>query len=83
MYSNVIIKYNTSYNIIWGVFYMIIIRKKKLIVLGSFICLLLTVISLKTAFTKPKVVATVNLPVSNKVIVLDAGHGVPDERSRK
>jgi len=30
-----------------------------------------------------KTVQTVALPVNNKVIVLDAGHGVPDERSRK
>lgn len=28
-------------------------------------------------------VATVALPVSNKVIVLDAGHGFPDNRSIK
>lgn len=28
-------------------------------------------------------VPTVALPVSNKVIILDAGHGKPDERSRK
>jgi N-acetylmuramoyl-L-alanine amidase len=29
--------------------------------------------------TKNKTVATVALPVKNKVIVIDAGHGVPDE----
>ena len=29
--------------------------------------------------TKNKTVATVALPVNNKVIVIDAGHGVPDE----
>lgn len=28
-------------------------------------------------------VTTVALPVSNKVIVIDAGHGVPDERGTK
>ena len=59
---------------------MIVIRKRNLIIIGSLLCISLTAISLKSAFTKPKVVATVNLPVSNKVIVLDAGHGVPDER---
>lgn len=58
---------------------MIVLHKKRLILIGSLLCASLTAISLKTAFTKPKVVATVNLPVSNKVIVLDAGHGVPDE----
>ncbi len=29
--------------------------------------------------SEPKVVQTMTLPVSNKVIVLDAGHGTPDE----
>ena len=62
---------------------MIVLHKKKLVLLGSLLCVSLTAISLKSAFTKPKVVETMNLPVSNKVIVLDAGHGVPDERSRK
>ena len=32
---------------------------------------------------KENVVPTVALPVNNKVIVIDAGHGIPDERSRK
>ena len=31
--------------------------------------------------SKIKTVQTVALPVNNKVIVIDAGHGVPDERS--
>ena len=62
---------------------MIILRKKRLLLIGSLLCLSLTVVSLKSAFVSPKTVTTVNLPVSNKVIVLDAGHGVPDERSRK
>ena len=53
---------------------MIIIRKKRLLLIGSLLCASLTIFSLKSAFTKPKVVATVNLPVSNKVIVIDAGH---------
>ena len=62
---------------------MIVLHKKRLILIGSLLCLSLTAFSLKSVFDKPKIVATVNLPVSNKVIVLDAGHGVPDERSRK
>lgn len=62
---------------------MIVLHKKRLIQIGSLLCLSLTLISLKSAFTKPKTVATVNLPASNKIIVLDAGHGVPDERSTK
>ncbi|MBQ3409578.1 MAG: hypothetical protein IJH12_10305 [Clostridia bacterium] len=58
---------------------MIVLRKKRLILIGSFLCLSLTAISLKSAFIRPKTVATVTLPVSNKVIVIDAGHGIPDE----
>ena len=34
-------------------------------------------------FMKEKTVETVSLPSTNKVIVLDAGHGKPDERSRE
>ena len=30
-----------------------------------------------------KVVETTSTPVSGKTVILDAGHGVPDERSRK
>ena len=62
---------------------MIVIHKKRLVLIASLLCFSLAAFSLKAAFTSPKAVATVNLPVSNKVIVLDAGHGVPDERSRK
>jgi len=31
------------------------------------------------ATKEEKTIQTVSLPVSNKVIVLDAGHGVPDD----
>lgn len=62
---------------------MIILHKKRLILIGSMLCLSLTMFSLKSAFTIQKTVETVNLPASNRIIVLDAGHGIPDERSRK
>ena len=32
---------------------------------------------------KEKTVQTVATPVSNRVVIVDAGHGTPDERSRK
>ncbi len=51
---------------------MIVIRKKRLIIIGSLLCLSLTVFSLKSAFPNMQTVETVTLPVSNKVIVLDA-----------
>lgn len=53
---------------------MIVLHKKRLILIGSMLCLSLTMFSLKSAFTVSKTVETVNLPVSNRVIVLDAGH---------
>ncbi len=62
---------------------MIVIKKKRLIWISTLLCCSLCVVMLRNSFDSPKVVETVNLPVSNKVIVLDAGHGVPDERSRK
>lgn len=57
---------------------MIVIRKKRLI-------LILTCIVLSVSFcmvnmnSRMETVETVSFPVSQKVIVLDAGHGVPDE----
>jgi N-acetylmuramoyl-L-alanine amidase len=58
---------------------MIIIRKKRLIIMGTIFFLSLTAISLRTGFSKQNTVATMSLPVSNKVIIIDAGHGIPDE----
>ncbi len=58
---------------------MIIVSKKRLILITSMICISLTVLLVHSSLTGTQTVATVNLPVSNKVIVLDAGHGIPDE----
>ncbi len=43
------------------------------------ICFINITGGLKSEVTLP----TVSLPVSNKVIVLDAGHGSPDRRGRE
>ena len=58
---------------------MLYISKKK-------ICFILLIISIsfiscfsKISMNKENTIATVSLPVSNKTIVLDAGHGTPDE----
>lgn len=51
---------------------MIVIRKKRLIIIGSLLCLSLTVFSLVNTFPNMQTVETVTLPVSNKVIVIDA-----------
>lgn len=58
---------------------MIILSKKRLVLITCMICISLTAFMLKDSFIYKQTVETVNLPVSNKVIVIDAGHGVPDE----
>lgn len=61
-----------------GVFYMIILSKKRIMIITSIIMVALFAFAIQTNI-KTDVVQTVALPVSNKVIVLDAGHGKPDE----
>lgn len=51
---------------------MIIISKKRLIAITSVLCVSLTVFMLKDSFLQSEIIETVNLPVSNKVIVIDA-----------
>lgn len=67
---------------------MIILKKKRLVLVSLLCCLsiftflLASNVDKKTENeTKEKSIETVSLPTTNKVIVLDAGHGVPDERS--
>ena len=66
-----------------GCIFMIIISKKRIIILASFLCLCLFACGLAVNtenINKGKsVVETMSLPVTNKVIVIDAGHGKPDE----
>lgn len=61
-----------------GCFFMIILNKKRLLAMMSMICMSVFVFSFHIA-KEEKTVETVTLPVSNKMIVIDAGHGVPDE----
>lgn len=61
---------------------MIIINKKRILFITSIALASIFIFTfvLQTAkFDKQSTVPTVSLPVSNKVIVLDAGHGIPDE----
>ena len=57
---------------------MILIQKKRIIFVLSmvFISVFVYFFSLNTDQT----IETVSLPVTNKVVVIDAGHGLPDER---
>ena len=57
---------------------MIIIRKKRIITLISIIFVTLFIANIKID-KQEETVETVAIPVTNKVIVVDAGHGVPDE----
>ena len=59
---------------------MIIISKKRI----SFIIIVLVVTVFSYGITtmnskNKEAIATTSLPVSNKTIILDAGHGKPDE----
>lgn len=58
---------------------MIIISKKRLLKLFSVLTICLTVLFMQQLDVNTKSVPTVTLPVTNKVIVIDAGHGIPDE----
>lgn len=57
---------------------MIIIQKKRLIYLSLIVVISIFVCSM-TVNKSENTLQTVAIPVSNKVIVVDAGHGVPDE----
>ena len=60
---------------------MIVLSKKKILTwIGSVSIFIITLTFFNSFNTKQDTVQTVNLPVTNKVIILDAGHGVPDER---
>lgn len=60
---------------------MIILNRKRLIAMLSMVCISIFVFTFQIA-KEEKTVETVALPVTNKVIVIDAGHGVPDEGGR-
>lgn len=61
---------------------MVVINKKQILFYTGIIATFIFMYSI-TAYnvnnTKNETVSTVALPVNNKVIVIDAGHGVPDE----
>ena len=56
---------------------MLIINKKRLIFITMMI--MVSIISFRIIDNQEDTVATVTLPVTGKTIVLDAGHGYPDE----
>ena len=69
--------------------YMLVLSKKRITIMLCLVFVSLYAFSFKIANNminindKEKTVQTVATPVSNRVVIVDAGHGTPDERSRK
>lgn len=61
---------------------MIILKRKRIVFILSMVLVSMFVFMFQVT-DKKETIETVGLPVSNKVIVIDAGHGKPDERCRK
>ena len=63
---------------------MLILKKKRIIIMMCMIFISLYAFSFKIAnenvIGEEKTTATVSMPVSDKVVIVDAGHGSPDER---
>ena len=57
---------------------MFIIKKKNIIIIMLIIAILLIFFLIRDVANN-ETLEIASLPVSNKVIVLDAGHGVPDQ----
>ena len=60
---------------------MFVLSGKKIVnsLLGIFLILLVVTITISLKSETTNYVSTVSLPVSGKTVVVDAGHGVPDE----
>lgn len=60
------------------------ILKKQILLIFSFVCFSLILYGIMNISDKQKDIQKVNaLPISNKTIVIDAGHGIPDERCKR
>lgn len=60
---------------------MLVLNGKKIryVILGMFAMFMLVAIVLSSKDESTNYIETVSLPVSGKVVVVDAGHGIPDE----
>ena len=52
---------------------------KRLIFVSFLVCLSISSFAVSNIMDNNRVIATNALPITNKIIVLDAGHGKPDE----
>ena len=56
---------------------MLVLQKKRIFIILS--CLIVSTLAFQIKdFRKKKIIETVALPVNNKVIIIDAGHGGED-----
>ena len=62
---------------------MLVLNKKKLSFIVSGIFLIIFAFLFMIGKKEEYEIPTVSLPISGKCIVLDAGHGIPDERGTK
>ncbi|MBO4816034.1 MAG: hypothetical protein J5507_03830 [Clostridia bacterium] len=64
---------------------MIIFNKKRitLIITSIFLSIFAFIFTMDNYKSQEEYISTVSLPISGKTIVVDAGHGIPDERCRK
>lgn len=62
---------------------MLVLSKKRILLMLCMVFISLYAFSFKIAIQNSETIETVAVPSSSRVIVIDAGHGTPDERSRK
>lgn len=80
---------NSSNQYLYRSFFMLVINQKRIKIMLSCMLIGLFVFSLQVANKNPQTnnvketLQTTSTPVSGKTVVLDAGHGVPDERCTK
>ena len=62
---------------------MIVLNRKRIVLVLSsiFLSILVFTFTFNNNDEQNTYISTVSLPVSGKTIVVDAGHGIPDERS--
>lgn len=61
---------------------MIILRKKRLITMILILLISFGALSINISKDRLKTIETSAVPVLNKVVIVDAGHGLPDEGVR-
>lgn len=64
---------------------MIVLNRKRIVLVLSsiFLSILVFTFTFNNNDEQNTYISTVSLPVSGKTIVVDAGHGIPDERRTK